>query len=134
MPDPAAGAWFKEQAAELVTLAQPALPPPTCKVYYNVLANWRGNFLTQVTIQNLTKQPVRGWQLGFAFPDDEHVVQGLGANLSQQRELVKATNDRWTSLIPAKGLQGFAFLGHQKDAAYDPLLLFMLNGQQCSTP
>jgi endoglucanase len=134
MPDPAAGAWFKEQAAELVALAQPALPAPTCKVYYNVLANWRGNFLTQVTIQNLTKQPVRGWTLGFAFPDDEHVVQGLGANLNQKLELVKATNDRWTSVIPAKGLQGFAFLGRQQNAAYDPLLLFMLNGQQCSTP
>ncbi|HEU4604569.1 MAG TPA: glycoside hydrolase family 6 protein [Steroidobacteraceae bacterium] len=132
--DPAAGAWFKEQAAELVALAQPALPASSCKVYYNVLADWRGGFLSQVTIQNLTKQPVRGWTLGFAFPENERVIEALGANTWQRRELVKASNERWNRVIPPKRFDGFAFYGRQSDAKHDPLLLFMLNGQQCSTP
>jgi hypothetical protein len=132
MIDPPAGAWFKEQAAELVTLAQPALAPKTCRVAFDVQASWPSAFIAQVTINNVGTAPMRDWTLSWAFPDNEQVVLDFGVALDQSRGVVTASAPFWDHVILPGGRQSFGFLGKQRGESYKPLLLFLSDGAACS--
>ena len=134
MIDPAAGQWFKEQAAELVALAQPAFPAPTCRVTYQTHASWQGGFLTQVSIRNTGEKPIKGWQLNWAFDDGERLEHAFGVWAKQRRTVVTATSLDWNRVILPGWSQTFGFLGRQQDDQHVPLRLFFLNGSVCSTP
>jgi endoglucanase len=132
MVDPAAGQWFKEQAAELLALAQPALTAPTCRVNYQVHADWPHGFLTQVTVRNMGSQPIRGWSLRWAFSDEETLKHVWGVRASQKRSVVTARNLDWNRVIAPGRSHTFGFVGEQHDDEHDPSLLFFLNGAWCA--
>jgi endoglucanase len=133
MIDPPAGAWFKEQAAELVTLAVPALTPPTCHVHYDVAAETQGLFLSQLFVRNTGSKPVKGWELRWAFGTDEHLLLPLNARATQKRSVVTATNYNWNKVIAPGRTETFGVLGLQKDATHDEPVLFFLNGGVCNS-
>ncbi|MFL6576191.1 MAG: glycoside hydrolase family 6 protein [Povalibacter sp.] len=134
MIDPPAGSWFKEQAAELIALAQPPLATPICRVTYQVHGNWPGGFNTQITIRNTSTQSISGWNLKWAFYDGESINNIWSANATQKRSVVTATNLDWNRVIAPGQSQTFGFIGKQKDSLSDPSLLFFLNGKACSVP
>jgi endoglucanase len=131
MIDPPAGAWFKEQAAELVMLAQPALAPTVCQVDFDVHASLPSTFIAQVSIRNVGTTPLRDWNLSWAFPGSEQIVLGLGADLAQSRGVVSASAHFWNRVILPGGQQSFSFLGKQRGESYKPLLLFLSDGAAC---
>jgi endoglucanase len=132
MVDPAAGAWFKEQAAELVLLAQPALARSACQVDFDVHASWRGAFVADVTIKNIGSAPILDWNVSWAFPDHEKIALDWGAQLEQKRGVVTATALPWDRAIWPGRRQHFGFLGKQRGDSFKPLLLFLSDGAACS--
>ena len=131
MIDPAAGAWFKEQAAELVALAQPTLAAATCQVDFDVRASWPGAFTAEVTVKNLGTAPLRNWSLSWAFPGNEQIVLDHGADLDQTGRVVTARAPFWDRVILPGGRQSFGFLGRQQGESFKPLLLFLSDGAGC---
>jgi endoglucanase len=130
--DPPAGGWFKEQAAELVALAQPALTPTACRVDFDVHASWSGAFVAEASIKNISATPIRDWNVSWAFPGDEHIVVDWGVDLDQSRGVVTANPPFWDrTLLPGRR-QSFGFIGKQKGESYQPLLLFLSNETACS--
>ena len=132
MIDPPAGAWFKEQAAELVALAVPPIAPASCRVRYQVHGQWPRGFNTQVTVENLSSTPIKGWTLQWAFAENETIEHSWGVTASQKRAVVTARSLSWNSTIRAGQSQTFGFIGRQDDAVHLPSLLFLLNGAPCS--
>jgi len=130
---PAAGAWFKEQAAELIALASPQLPAPTCHVKYEVHGQWPNGFNTQITIRNLSSQKINGWKLRWAFAEDESIAHSWGMNETQTRSVVTARALSWNQVIQPGRSQTFGFIGRQSDASHLPSVLFFLNGQVCNS-
>jgi endoglucanase len=131
--DPPAGGWFKEQAAELVALANPAVPAPTCHVKYQVHGQWPGGFNTQITIQNLAPQPLNGWQLQWAFAEDESIANIWSVSAVQARSVVTAQSFSWNRTIRPGQSQTFGFIGQQQDASHLPSMLFYLNDAACTS-
>ena len=132
MIDPAAGQWFKEQAAELVELAEPPTTAPTCQVRYQTHASWSGGFNTQITLRNTGSQRIDGWSLRWAFADGETINNIWSVQATQTRSVVTANNLHWNrTLAPGRSLT-FGFIGRQDDAVHTPLLLFFLNDAVCS--
>jgi endoglucanase len=130
--DPAAGKWFKEQAAELLALAKPTVAAPSCAVSYQVLGQWHGGFVTQVTVKNNSDQWVRNWHLSWAFPDGARIHNPWNADATQTRSVVNADGEFWNRHIAPGHFQSFGFIGSQNDAVHKPLLLFFLNDSVCS--
>jgi endoglucanase len=131
MIDPPAGAWFAEQAGELVTLAQPALAPTACEVDFDVLASLPGAFVAGVSIENIGTAPLRDWDLSWAFPGNEQVILSFGADLGQSRGVVTArAGFRDRAILPG-ARQNFGFLGKQRGESFKPLLLFLSDGAAC---
>jgi endoglucanase len=131
--DPAAGAWFKEQAAELITLANPALPAATCHVRYQVHGQWPQGFNTQITIKNLSPQTINGWKLQWAFAENERIANIWSVTAGQTRSVVTANSLSWNRTIRFGQSQTFGFIGQQEDASHLPSLLFYLNGAACTS-
>lgn len=131
--NPPAGAWFKEQAAELIALANPPLPPPTCHVRYQVHGQWPGGFNTQITVTNLTPQSIQGWTLQWAFAQDETIANSWSVQEQQTRSVVTANSLSWNRTIRPRQSQTFGFIGRQSEGSHLPSLLFFLNGSACSS-
>lgn len=132
MVDPAAGAWFKEQAAELIALAEPALAATRCQVSFDVRASLAGAMVAEVSFRNVGTAPLRDWNLSWAFPGSEQVVLGFGAALSQTREVVTARAPFWDRVLLPGERHTFSFLGRQRGDSFEPLLLFLADGGSCS--
>jgi endoglucanase len=133
MIDPPAGAWFKEQAAELVSLAVPALTAPACHVSYDVAGSAQGLFVSQLFVKNTGPTAVKGWNLRWAFGENERLVQAFNARASQKRSVVTATNYNWNRVIGPGRTETFALLGLQRDAEHEAPVLFFLNGGVCTS-
>lgn len=132
MIDPPAGAWFKEQAAELVALAEPALTPPACHVSY-VASSWRGVFTSQVFVRNTSRSRVKDWTLRWAFDDGESLLLSLNARAKQKRNVVTANGYHWNQSIPAGHWETFGLIGLQKDDDHREPVLFFLNDGVCTS-
>jgi endoglucanase len=131
--DPPAGAWFKEQAAELIALAAPQLPAPTCHVRYQVHGQWPNGFNTQITIRNVSAQSINGWTLRWAFSENESIAQSWSVNATQTRSVVSARALSWNQVILPNRSQTFGFIGTQSDASHVPSVLFFLNDSVCDS-
>jgi endoglucanase len=130
---PPAGAWFKEQVAELIALAIPPLPAPACHVKYQVHGQWPNGFNTQITIRNLSSQAINGWALRWAFSEDESIAQSWSVTETQNRSVVTARALSWNRVIQPNRSQTFGFIGRQSDASHVPSVLFFLNGAVCDS-
>lgn len=127
--DPAAGAWFPQQARELIALAQPALAPLTCDVRVVGTKVGKG-FVAAITVRNNGTTELRPWTLAWAFDADQRVTKVVGGTYTQAGADVTVKAPRLLpGLRPGKTT---AFVVTGKGAATEPWL-FRLNGAACTS-
>lgn len=93
--DPVAGAWFVEQAAELIALAKPPVARPACHMQYTVKAMWPGGFNAQLWVRNTGAAPIDGWTLGWTFGEGQAVSLAWSVNAVQAGPMVVASHLEW---------------------------------------
>ncbi|MEV4629743.1 serine/threonine-protein kinase [Micromonospora sp. NPDC049523] len=75
--------------------------PPTCQAGYALRTDSGRAFDAELTVKNTGDQPVRDWQLAFAFPADQAVTGTEPAQWQQQgRDVLLRPADGATDLVP----------------------------------
>lgn len=132
MVDPPAGGWFPEQARELIELAVPPVPAPTCEVGYTVHGSWPGGFIAQVWVSNTGTTKIQGWELEWAFGGSQTIRDMWGADDEQVGQRVTATSERWNAVIKPGRSTTFGFIGRGDPSDGPAPLLIRVNGQACT--
>ncbi|MGY1654041.1 glycoside hydrolase family 6 protein [Geodermatophilus sp. SYSU D01119] len=132
-PDPAAGQWFPEQARELLALAAAPVPAPTCHVSYTVHGSWAEGFTTQVWIRNTGRTPIQGWQLEWAFHEDETVSRLWSGAARQDGEFVTVDSLDWNRTIRPGQQVTLGFNGASNGAPVAEPWLFTVNDRTCTS-
>ncbi|MGX6600876.1 cellulose binding domain-containing protein [Micromonosporaceae bacterium Da 78-11] len=106
-------------------------PAPTCRVGYQVTAQWAGGFVATVTITNTGPAPVDGWTLGFALGSGQKVTSSWNGSFTQTGPAVTVKNARWNAVLApgaaaTVGLQGTWRSGNPAPVGYT------LNGAPCT--
>jgi cellulase/cellobiase CelA1 len=109
----------------------PALDPVSCRITYTTQAQWTGGFVAGLTIHNTGTAPVSGWQLTFAYPDDQRVSSVWNATHAQSGEAVTFRDVGWNKVVPAGGSVSFGLLGTWTGANRAPTG-FMVNDSVCT--
>ena len=125
--DPAAGQWFVEQARELISLANPPLPPLTCTVEVTGTRLGSG-WAAAVVIENTGSTTLDPWQLSWTFDGDQRVNAVVVGKYVQNGANVTVTPHKLIAKLAPGAETAFAIKG--KGAASEPWL-FRLNGQAC---
>ncbi len=115
MEDPAAGAWFPEQARELIENAVPPLPAQTCHVVWDAKGKGKA-FAATVSVS----APTSPWTLGFTWRDDQRVSGAARGAASQDGQVVSITSKASSVVVTAKG------------GATEPWL-FTVDGKPCTS-
>jgi len=129
--DPAAGAWFPEQARELIALANPPIAAQTCHVSYTVHGKWSNGSTNQVWITNTGSTAVTGWTLRWSFGGTEKVTNLWSGSHTQSGAAVSVANLSYNGTIAAGKKITFGFNASGSVGA-EPLL-FTLNGKPCTS-
>jgi endoglucanase len=106
-------------------------PPANCQVRYARLAQWRGGFLSLVTIKNTGTTTINGWQLRWSFLSAQEAGANWGASLDQAGAMVTATNESWNRAIQPGRSVIFGFLGDPGGGPNPNPEVFTLNGFPC---
>jgi endoglucanase len=114
--DPAAGAWFAEQASELIEFAEPQLAPQDCHVVWN--ANGNGKAFSAKVSVTASSSP---WTLGFTWRDDQQISKAVHGTVTQDGSVVSISS---TAAKP--------FVVTAKGAPTEPWL-FWVDGGPCSS-
>ncbi|MFC8733778.1 glycoside hydrolase family 6 protein [Luteimicrobium sp. NPDC057192] len=130
--DPAAGAWFAQQARELVALASPPFPTPTCQVTYRATKVTPHTWAGAVTVRNSGTSTVRGWELTWSYTDGQRAVLGIGARVHQSGDDVTASAPRGAHALRPGATASFALAGTASTPPGDQPMLFRLDGKACS--
>jgi endoglucanase len=131
--DPAAGKWFPEQARELIALAQPPVAAPACHVSYTVHGSWREGFNTQIWIKNTGSAPIDGWELAWAFHEQETLQNLWSGSATQQGAFVEVDNLGWNRTIRPGQQITLGFIGSRNGSPVTEPWLFTLNGAGCTS-
>lgn len=130
--DPPAGAWFPEQAAELLDLAVPGVQRPTCHVDYTVHGTWPGGYVAQVWLRSTGTAPLDGWSLRWALADGEAVADAWGAVVTEEGAAVTAQHLAWNATVRPGGAVTFGFVGTRGAGAPTLPQLVTLDGRPCT--
>ena len=130
--DPGAGQWFRQQAAELIALADPPVPAPRCEVDYIVHGTWPQGFNTQVWLKNTGTTAVDGWDIRFAFEGAQTINNHWSADLDQVGSVVRGENLSWNARIRPGDRTTFGFIGSSTSGPGAEPLLFLVNGAACT--
>ncbi|MGY1665670.1 glycoside hydrolase family 6 protein [Geodermatophilus sp. SYSU D00696] len=132
-PDPAAGQWFPEQARELIALADPPVPAPTCHVSFRVTGSSPQGATTQVRVRNTGTTAVEDWRLEWTFHEDETVSDLRGGTAQQDGASVTVESlDRNRTIRPGREIP----LSFTTAAGGTPVTepwLFTLDGRTCTS-
>ena len=132
MLDPAAGAWFTEQARELIELAVPPVAAQTCEVSYTAHNSRRGAFTAQIRVRNTGTTTIRGWELAFAFGDSQTIMRDRHSPIEQVGSVVTISSDRHNATIRPGARTTISLTGRTNGGANSEPLLFVLNGGGCT--
>ncbi|GIH97264.1 cellulase family glycosylhydrolase [Planobispora siamensis] len=123
-------------AAGLVAGALAAMPAAGamaatgCAVTYTT-NSWQGGFTANISIKNLG-DPIKGWTLGFTFPNSgQKVVQGWSATYSQTGSAVTAKSLDYNGSLGTGASTGIGFNGSWSGSNPVPTS-FTLNGVTCT--
>jgi len=130
--DPGAGQWFRQQAAELIALADPPVPAPTCEVEYIVHGTWPQGFNTQVWLKNTGPTATDGWDLRFAFEGAQTITDHWSSSLTQVGSVVLGENLSWNARIRPGDRTTFGFIGGSTSGPGATPLLFLVDGAACT--
>ncbi|GAA1507356.1 endoglucanase [Agromyces terreus] len=128
--DPAAGAWFPEQARELVANANPPIAAQTCKVSWTVHGSWPGGFNTQIWVENTGTAPIDSWQLGWTFDGDQRIQNLWSGSAKQTGAEVRVDSLSWNAKLKPGQKTTLGFIG--AGAPAQPWL-FTLDGKPCTS-
>jgi endoglucanase len=115
MEDPAAGAWFVEQARELIELADPPLAAQECHVVWSAKGAGKA-FAATVSVSTSAPQ----WSLGFTWRDDQRISKVARGDASQDGSVVSISSTASSVVVTAKG------------SATEPWL-FTVDGEPCTS-
>ncbi|MGK5500137.1 glycoside hydrolase family 9 protein [Streptomyces sp. URMC 125] len=102
----------------------------SCEVTYTS-HRWNSGFTSNVTVKNTGTAALGGWELTWAFPDDQKITQVWNARITQTGRNVVAKPVQWNGTIPANGTVNFGFNGTSGGQAADPTAV-SLNGNRCT--
>jgi eukaryotic-like serine/threonine-protein kinase len=110
-----------------------AAPPRAlaCHVKYRVTSDWIFGFTAQVTIANVGKRDIAGWELTFHLGDGQRVGGGWNANFAQDGDLVTISNAGDNAQVRAGTNVTVGFLGTTTGDTTPPTK-FVLNGTRCT--
>ena len=132
MIDPAAGAWFTEQARELIELAVPPVAAQTCEVSYTTHDSRRGTFTAQIRVRNTGTTTIRGWELAFAFGDNQTIRHDRHSQIEQVGSVVTVSSERRDATIRPGARTTINLTGRTNRGPNSEPLLFVLNGGGCT--
>ncbi len=130
--DPGAGQWFTQQARQLIELAVPPVPAPTCEVEYIVHGTWPQGFNTQVWLTNTGTTTPSGWDIRFAFEGGQTIRNHWSADLTQVGAVVLGEQLSWNRVIKPGKRTTFGFIGSSTTGPGAEPLLFLVNGAACT--
>ena len=130
--DPGAGQWFTQQARQLIELAVPPVPAPTCEVEYIVHGTWPQGFNTQVWLTNTGTTTLSGWDIRFAFEGAQTIRNHWSADLTQVGAVVLGEQLSWNRVIKPGKRTTFGFIGSSTTVPGAEPLLFLVNGAACT--
>ncbi|MFE9959631.1 cellulase family glycosylhydrolase [Micromonospora sp. NPDC005299] len=117
-------------AATAVLPSTNAMAATGCAVTYTT-NSWQGGFTATVTVKNLG-DPVKGWTLGFSFPDaGQRVTQGWSATWQQSGSAVTARSMSYNGSLATGASTTVGFNGSWTGANPAPTA-FTLNGTACT--
>jgi len=115
------------------TATTPVIGDPDCTVDYTV-SSWETGFQGDVTITNLTNQPIQGYMLNWDYTAGQSVTSSWNADVTQSGTTVSASNvaNHWNGTISANGgTVSFGLQGTHNGNNPNPTN-FTLNGQACN--
>jgi endoglucanase len=130
--DPAAGAWFAQQARELVSLASPSFAAPTCRVTYRASKVTSRTWAGTVSVKNTGASALRDWELTWSYTDGQKVALPLGARVHQSGDDVTASPLLRRLALRPGVTTAFVLTGPAPTAPGDQPMLFRLDGKACS--
>lgn len=113
-----------------------ARPSPTpdqlvCTVGYRVSLDVGSYFTAQLTLQNTGKLALKGWTLGFDFPQDQHVTAGWPGVWDQKESHVTVHDLVYNRTIAQGASIKMSFVGSHHTGTNDAPRLFTVNGVRC---
>jgi hypothetical protein len=109
------------------------LPAAACKVNYQVLTTWPGNFQIGIDITNQSTTATNGWNLQWQFAGGQSVSQGWNGTFTQNGVTAKIANASWNGTIAAGAtLTGVGFNGTFDNVTNPIPVNFTLNGKRCA--
>ena len=115
------------------TTTPPTTPPatPACRVTWTPTAQWRGGFTPNVTLTNISSQPLDGWTLAYTFGGDQRITASWNSTFTQDGAAVTMTNAAWNGdLAPGRGTT-FGLRGTWTADASAPAA-FTVDGKPCT--
>ncbi|GAA2406037.1 cellulase [Streptomyces glaucosporus] len=103
---------------------------PSCEVTYTS-HRWNNGFTSNVTVKNTGTTTLNGWELTWAFADDQKITQAWNAQITQTGRNVVAKPAQWNGTIPTGSTVGFGFNGTAGGQAANPKAV-SLNGKPCT--
>jgi chitodextrinase len=100
---------------------------PLCESSYRVVNQWQGGFQAEVTIRNISPDPVAVDRVHWTFTNGETIstIWSAGVTMSGTTATVRPS---WTDVLPPGGTFTFGFLGTGTPVPPDPIFL---NGFRC---
>lgn len=114
----------------LFTTAIGAETAAGCSVEYQVVNQWSGGFLANVSVTNLG-DPVSMWTLNWEMADGQSVRHSWNATVTMTDDQATARNSRYNGSIATNGTASFGFIGAWRTTNPVPST-FMFNGTQCN--
>lgn len=101
-----------------------------CTVDYQVVQQWQGGFIGEVTVSNASTA-VNGWKVGFDFPSSQRILVSWSATHTQSGASVTLTNAPWNADLEAKATAKASFVATFGGSNPVPTA-FTLNGATCN--
>jgi cellulase/cellobiase CelA1 len=105
-----------------------ASPTRTIKADYNVRGKWKDGFNAELTITNLSSEPVEGWTVQLQMPPGVSVLNAWSAVATQKATAVTLRSQAWnTYLAPGGSLR----MGFQATGSAEVPRSCTVNGSPC---
>jgi hypothetical protein len=85
------------------TVPRGAAAPGTLKAAYAVRSRWKDGFNAELTLTNLSSQPVTGWQVQLDLPKTVEVTSTWGAKAERQPGRLTLRSQAYNTYVEAGG-------------------------------
>lgn len=80
-----------------------------CKVEYKVVSQWADGFVADVKVKNISGNAIDGWNLKWAFPGNQEIVNSWNTSLGQSGKNITASDADYNARINAGASRSFGF-------------------------